>query len=281
MFSKALALPADALILDLEDSVVPENKAAVRAEVCAWLGDSEFGTKQKFVRINPLDSEWGRDDMEAIVAAGPDGIVLPKVEDYKMIVAASSLAATAEANKKMSEGATEFLLIATESASAVFNLESMAQHPRVTGMSWGAEDLAVSLGARRRRDDDGEYLPVFQQVRSLCLLAAVASGVQPLDAVFTDVKNHKGLEAECGMAADMGFTGKLTIHPDQIEIVNRAFTPDELAINEARELVAAFEEHGKSGKMAFMHKGQMVDVPHLKQAKKVLELAAHISGQTS
>jgi len=173
------------------------------------------------------------------------------------------------------------LLIGTELAAAVFNLPEMADHPRVDGVTWGAEDLSLSLGARAKRDAQGNYLEVFSFVRSMCLLSAVAAEVQPIDAVYVDIKNLKGLEQECQTAADMGFTGKITIHPDQIEIVNRAFTPSAAEIEQAAALVAAFEENQQEGKMAFTFNGQMVDVPHLKRAQQMLAIAAHIAGQTS
>jgi citrate lyase subunit beta/citryl-CoA lyase len=173
------------------------------------------------------------------------------------------------------------VLIGTEVPEAVFNLPEMAKNPRVNGITWGAEDLSGALGAKAKRDEQGNYLEVFSFVRSTCLLAAVAAHVQPIDAVYVDFKNTAGLEKESKTAADMGFTGKITIHPSQIEIVNRAFTPSEKDIEAANALVAAFEENHAAGKMAFTHKGQMVDVPHLTRARKILAIAAHIAGQTS
>lgn len=281
MFNKALSLPADSLILDLEDSVTSQNKGSARAEVCAWLSSADFGGREKLVRMNPLDSDWGRSDLEAIIACKPDGIVVPKVLDSKSVNAVSELIKSKELEAGLEEEAIRLLLIGTEEAGAVFNLPTMVNHPRVNGLTWGAEDLSVSLGARAKRDEHGNYLEVFSFVRSMCLLAAVAARVQPIDAVYTELKNRKGLRAECKSAADMGYTGKLTIHPDQIEIVNEAFTPSQQEIDDATELLAAFEEHQGSGKMAFTFRGAMVDVPHLKRATQVLAIAAKISGQIS
>ena len=280
MFNKALSLPADSLILDLEDSVTPQNKDSARIEVCEWLCNADFGGREKLVRMNPIDSAWGRTDLEAIIACKPDGIVVPKVLDSKSVNAVSEVIKSKEAEAGLEQGGISLLLIGTEEAGAVFNLPTMVSHHRVDGLTWGAEDLSVSLGARAKRDQHGNYLEVFSFVRSMCLLAAVAARVQPIDAVYTDIKNLKGLQAECKTAADMGYTGKLTIHPDQIEIVNEEFTPSKHEIDEATELLAAFEEHESSGKMAFTFNGAMVDVPHLKRAKQVLAIAAKLSGQT-
>lgn len=281
MLGKALGIAADSLILDLEDSIPPERKVSARAEVCQWLKATDFGTQERLVRINPLDSEWGRDDLEAVMEYKPDGIVLPKVLGKETVVAVDTLMLQREKDTGHEEGKVKLLLIGTELAAAVFNLPEMVDHPRVNGVTWGAEDLSVSLGARAKRDADGNYLEVFSFVRSMCLLSAVAAEVQPIDAVYVDIKNLKGLEKECKTAADMGFTGKITIHPDQIDIVNRAFTPSSEEIEAASALVAAFAENQEEGRMAFSFRGQMVDVPHLRRAQKILAIAAHIVGQTS
>lgn len=270
MLNKALGLAADSLILDLEDSVTPDRKVAAREEVCEWLDHADFKKQEKLVRINPMDSEWGREDLEAVLQHKPDGIVLPKVLDLKAVHAVDQLIINQENIAGADYSDIKLLLIGTELAAAVFHLNEMANHSRVGGLTWGAEDLSVSLGARAKRDEEGNYLEVFSFVRSMCLLAAVAAEVQAIDSVYVDIKNTKGLERECKTAADMGFTGKLTIHPDQIDIVNAAFTPTAEEIESARALVAAFEAHAAEGKMAFKHDGQMVDVPHLKRAQQIL-----------
>jgi citrate lyase subunit beta/citryl-CoA lyase len=281
MFAKAIGLPADALILDLEDSVTPDNKATAREAVCEWLKDADFGGREKLVRVNPLNSQWGRADLEAVVATKPDGIVVPKVIGAESVNAVSELIKSLEKTHGLTEGEIKLVLIGTEDAGAVFSLPTMAKNSRVNGLTWGAEDLSVSLGAKAKRDTHGDYLDVFRFVRSMCLLAAAAAKVQPIDAVYVDVKNLKGLEAECKTAADMGYTGKLTIHPEQIEIVNGAFTPSQHEIDEATALLAEFAEQEKQGRMAFSFNGQMVDGPHLKQAQQILAIAAHLTGQTS
>lgn len=272
MFNKALGLPADSLILDLEDSVTEDRKISARNEVCEWLSDAEFSQKEKLVRINPMDSEWGREDLETVLKHRPDGIVLPKVLDLKTVHAVDQLITNQEQIAGADYSDIKLLLIGTEMAAAVFNLAQMVNHDRVNGVTWGAEDLSLSLGARAKRDEQGNYLEVFSFVRSMCLLAAVAAEVQPIDAVYVDIKNDKGLRHECKTAADMGFTAKLTIHPDQIEIVNEAFTPTKAEIEEATALVSAFKENQAAGKIAFKFNGSMVDVPHLKRAEQILAL---------
>jgi citrate lyase subunit beta/citryl-CoA lyase len=273
MLNKALGLAADSLILDLEDSVTPDRKGIARDEVCDWLANADFKNQEKLVRINPMDSEWGREDLEAVLQHRPDGIVLPKVLDLKAVHAVDQLIINQEKIAGADYSEIKLLLIGTEMAAAVFNLAQMVNHERVDGVTWGAEDLSVSLGARAKRDEQGNYLEVFSFVRSMCLLAAVAAKVQPIDAVYVDIKNTAGLAKECKTAADMGFTAKLTIHPDQIDIVNEAFTPSTAEIEAATVLVAAFEEQEAKGAMAFKFDGEMVDVPHLKRAQQVLALA--------
>ena len=273
MLNKALGLAADSLILDLEDSVTPDRKGIARDEVCDWLANANFKNQEKLVRINPMDSEWGREDLEVVLQHRPDGIVLPKVLDLKAVHAVDQLIINQEKVAGADYSDIKLLLIGTEMAAAVFNLAKMVNHERVDGVTWGAEDLSVSLGARAKRDEQGNYLEVFSFVRSMCLLAAVAAKVQPIDAVYVDIKNTEGLVKECKTAADMGFTAKLTIHPDQISIVNEAFTPSVAEIEAAAALVAAFEEQEAAGKMAFKFDGEMVDVPHLKRAQQLLALA--------
>ena len=270
MLDKALGLAADSLILDLEDSVTDDRKSAARDAVCEWLSSADFKQQEKLVRINPMDSQWGREDLEAVLRHRPDGIVLPKVLDRKAVQAVDQLIINQQQIMDADFSEIKLLLIGTEMAEAVFNLREMVQHERVNGVTWGAEDLSVSLGARAKRDSQGNYLEVFSFVRSMCLLSAVAAEVQAIDAVYVDLKDLQGLRQECKSAADMGFTAKLTIHPDQIEIVNEAFTPSAAEVEAATALVAAFAEAQEQGKMAFKFEGAMVDVPHLKRAQQIL-----------
>ncbi|MEX2469849.1 MAG: CoA ester lyase [Pseudohongiellaceae bacterium] len=281
MFARALDLAADSLILDLEDAVTPEYKERARDAVCEWLRDNDFGGKECLVRINPQDSPWGRADLEAVVACRPDGLMLPKVVTRGNVDAIDQIVGSLESEQGMTAGAISLVLIGAELPEAVFNLPALARNPRVDAVTWGAEDLGAILGAHAKRDADGNYLEVFSYVRATCLLAAAAAEAQAVDAVYVDFSDTKGLEKEALTAAAMGFRGKLTIHPDQVDIVNAAFTPGEAAVAEAQALIEAFEAQQAGGHMAFSFNGRMVDVPHLKKARELLALAARISGQTS
>ena len=277
MLEKALGSPADSLILDLEDSVTPANKEIVRDQVCNWVKATDFKNQECLVRINPLDTPWGLDDLHAIAECFPDGLVLPKVASEEEVSSIDSIVSRVETNNEIDEGTISFVLIGTEVPEAVFNLHKMTKIARVDGVTWGAEDLSGVLKAKAKRDSNGNYLEVFSYVRSTCLLAAIAGNAQPIDAVYVDIKNSDGLAKECIDGANMGYTGKVTIHPSQIEIVNKAFTPTIEEVREAEELVAAFEENEKEGRMAFSFKGQMVDVPHLVRAREVVLKAKQIN----
>lgn len=279
MFEKSLSLNADSLILDLEDSVTPENKDAARRAVVNWLEEGDFQGKERLVRINPQDTPWGREDLEAVVGAKPDGLVLPKVATRANVDAIDQVVTVLEKEHGLGEGEVSLVLIGTEVPEAVFQLHTMSENPRVSAVTWGAEDLAGALGAHAKRDSSGNYLDVFRFVRSTCLLAACAADRQPLDAVYVDFKDLEGLRKECADGALMGFTGKLTIHPSQVDIVNDAFTPAKNVVEEARELVAEFEANQAAGKMAFTFRGAMVDVAHLKKAQRILEVDSLITGK--
>ena len=265
---RALASAADTLVLDLEDSIPPPRKPDARRAVLAWLAGVDPGGKELMVRVNPLSTPWGRDDAEAAVAGGADSLMVPKVGSAADLDALDAVVRAVGAGS----GVT-FFPVATETAEAVVNLAATAAHPRLDGMCWGAEDLSAVLGARATRDATGRLLPVFEMVRSTCLLAAAASGKQAVDAVYTDLRDHEGLRADAALGAAMGFDGKVTIHPDQIEIVNEAFTPTSAEVDEARELLAAAAENEAAGRLAFSFRGQMVDQPHLARARRLLARA--------
>ncbi len=273
MLTKALTLPADALILDLEDAVTPPRKAEVREVVASWLGSVSFGRQERMVRINPLESPWGRADLDAIMRHPPDCIVLPKVRARADVDTIDRILLQLELERGLRPRTVRLLLVATETAEGVLNIAQTARHPRVDAINWGAEDLSAALGARRNRDAQGQYLEVFRYCRSMCLLSAVAAGVQPIDSVFVDIRDEHGLRAECENGANMGFTGKITIHPSQIEIVNQYYTPNAQEIADARELIAAFAENQDAGRGAFTFRGEMVDMPHLSRALVLMERA--------
>jgi len=274
MFAKALTLSADALILDLEDSVPPDRKAATRPHIARWLAHDGFGASERWVRMNPIWGPLGRQDVEETIAARPDGYVVPKPRHAGDVREIAQLLDALEQRHGIPNGATRLKLIATETPEGLLNIrEVAAASPRIAAISWGVEDLGAALGLTRVRDPEGRYLDIPRYARVMCVIAAVAAGVEPLDSVYTDIADLAGLRRECEDALAMGFTGKTSIHPNQIPIINDVFTPSAAAVDEARALVAAFEEHARRGVYAFTLKGQMVDAPHLARARKLLARA--------
>jgi len=172
------------------------------------------------------------------------------------------------------------ILVSTETPQGVLNLPTFTQCKRVIALSWGAEDLSAALGAPRNRFDDNTFLDLYRHCRTQTLLCAAAGGVQPLDTVFVDINDEQGLKRESTEAAWMGYTGKITIHPSQIDIVNTAFTPTEAEIDESQRLIAAFAEAQADGRMAIRFEGKMVDVPHLTRARKLVARAEEIRKKT-
>ena len=254
---KALSTEADAIIFDLEDSVVPERKAHARKLLKSLLPRS--GGPQWWVRINPLGSEFHKDDLQLIGIADIHGIVLPKAESGADI--------TRLAHRT---GNIPIHAIVTETPASLFGLLSY-RDPKspLVAMSWGAEDLSAALGASSKLDEAGELAFTYKLARSLCLAGAVAAGVQPVDGVFQDFRDEDGLRAEAEAARREGFTGKLAIHPAQVPVINAAFAPSDSEIHHAIEVIAAFEAHPEGGTVSVG--GKMVDRPHLMQAKRVVE----------
>jgi citrate lyase subunit beta/citryl-CoA lyase len=257
--SKALDSEADAIIFDLEDSVAPAQKAAAR-DILKQLPRRSNGPEW-WVRINPLGSEFHKDDLTLIGSAYVHGIVLPKAESGADVIQLAHRT-----------GNIPIHAIVTESAASLFALLSYrAPNTPLVAMSWGAEDLSAALGASSKYDADGSLSFTYKLARSLCLAGAAAAGVQPVDGVFADFKDVQGLRAEAEAAHREGFTGKLAIHPAQVPVINAAFTPSDDDIRHAQEIVAAFEAHPDAGALSVG--GRMVDRPHLTQARRVLERA--------
>ena len=270
MLDRALASAADALILDLEDSVRPESKERARDEICRWLRQADFGRKQRIVRINALGTPWGEDDLAATAGLEPDAYMVPKVESaYDLERIDGHLRRWARVGGREAQ----LIPIATETPGGVLHIARVARAPRVRALTWGAEDLSAALGARRNRDAQGRYLDVFRLARSMTLLAAGAAGIDAVDGVYVDFRDLDGLRREAEDAADQGFSGKMTIHPDQIEVVNAVFTPSDADVAIARRLLEAYAAHGSSGRAAFEFEGQMVDLPHVERARRLLARA--------
>lgn len=257
-FEKALNSSADAIILDMEDSVVPSRKEEARITVSAFL--EKPSPKPIFVRINPLTTQWAAKDVSALIMSPPDGIILPKAEGAKSIRGLLKL---------LNGNVIPILPIATETASAVFELGSyrdVSEH--LIGITWGAEDMPASIGASTSRLENGSYTPPYEMLRSLSLFAAHAADSSAIDTVYVDIKNLDGLAAYAARSRRDGFTGMLAIHPSQTDTINAAFTPTVAEIEHAHMIVDAFSNDPTAG--ALQINGKMVDAPHLIQAQKLL-----------
>jgi citrate lyase beta subunit len=274
MMHKALTLAADGLILDLEDAVTPDKKAATRPIVKRWLETLDFGKRERWVRMNPIFSEYAVADVEETIPGRPDGYLVPKprrADDVRRIVA---MLERLEQKHGLPFGSTRLILIATETPEGLLNIrEVAAASRRIAAISWGVEDLSAAMGLPRVRDAEGRYLDIPRYARVMCAVAASAAGVEALDTVYTDIADLEGLRRECREALAMGFTGKISIHPGQVDVINAEFTPSREEAEEAVALIAAFEAHAARGAGAFAWKGQMMDMPHLTRARKVAERA--------
>lgn len=276
MLAKALTLPADGLILDLEDAVTPDKKAATRPIVRQWLESKDFGPRERWVRMNPIYSEYGETDLEETIAGRPHGYVVPKPRHAGDIRRIAAVLERLEQRHGLPWGSTRLVLIATETPEGLLNIrEVAAASPRIAAVSWGIEDLSAAMGLPRTRDAEGRYLDIPRYARVMCAVAAAAAGVEALDTVYTDLADLEGLRRECQEGMWMGFSGKISIHPSQIEVINSVFTPSKADAEEAVALIAAFEEHARRGAGAFAWKGQMMDMPHLTRARKIVERARH------
>lgn len=272
--AKALASEADALIVDLEDSVALAAKPAARGVAAAFLREARARAAgpRLLVRVNPLDGGLTDADLEAVMAAAPDAIMLPKSLDGASVQQLGAKLAVCEAEHGLPDGSTRILAIATETAGALFGFASYRGcSSRLIGLAWGGEDLSADLGAESNRLPDGAYAGPYVLARNLTLVGAVAAGVNPIDTVFTNFRDPEGLRAEALAARRDGFTGKMAIHPGQVPIINAVFTPSPEAIAHAKAVIAAFDAAPGAGVVSL--DGEMLDLPHWTRAKKVLERA--------
>jgi len=268
---------ADALILDLEDSVSPDRKAVARGMVADYLTAHAGAVQELWVRMNPL-AEGGLDDLVAVVGGAPYGIMVPKADHPSELVKIGHMLDALE----WREGVTRqirLLPVATETARAPFGLGAYADTPlpRLEAMTWGAEDLSAALGARTNKGPDGTWAFTYRMVRSTCLLAAKATGVAAIETLYADFRDEAGLIADCAEAAREGFSGRIAIHPAQVAAINAAFTPSDTEVAFATRVVAAFEAQPGIGVVGL--DGKMLDIPHLKQARQVLAQAAAIAAR--
>ena len=271
--AKAEGIAADVLIFDLEDAVAPERKATARGLLREYLAARpDNRRRQLWVRINPLDRAEAGADLAAVMPLRPDGIVLPKSRSPNDLEVLGSRIGHYEAEHDFQVGSTRILPVATETPQSLFSLgEYRKCGKRLAGLTWGAEDLATAVGATANRHADGSWTPPYQMVRSLCLFAAHAAGVEAIDTLWANFRDPAGLEASCAEARRDGFSGKLAIHPDQVEVINSCFTPSAEEIDLARRIVGLFEANPGAGTLAL--DGSMLDLPHLRQARRILALA--------
>jgi citrate lyase subunit beta/citryl-CoA lyase len=271
---KGVACGADALILDLEDSIAPERKAEARIGAAAFLKAARAAANRPrlLVRVNSLATGLTDDDLDAVVPAQPDAIMLPKAEGGASVMHLDAKLAVREAQANLPDGAVKIVAIATETASALFLAGTYKDASlRLSGLTWGAEDLSAELGAEANRDRDGNFLDPYRLARSLCIAGAASAGVQAIDTVYVDFRNTEGLKRECEEARRDGFTAKMAIHPAQVAVINAVFTPTFEQIAHARRLMAAFAASPGAGVIGI--DGQMYDRPHLVRAQTLLARA--------
>jgi citrate lyase subunit beta/citryl-CoA lyase len=268
---KALGSGADAVIVDLEDSIAPEAKSRARESAAAFLKEAATAKRRPslLVRVNGLQTGLTDADLDAVVPAKPDAMLLPKAEGGAAIIHLDAKLSVREATCGLPDGHIKILPLATETAASLFVIGTFAgASARLSGLTWGAEDLSVDLGAQANRDAQGRFLDAYRLARALCLTGAAAAGVQAIDTVYIDFRNSAGLRRECEDAERDGFTGKLAIHPAQIPIINEAFTPGAEALERARAIVEAFAADPGAGVVGI--DGVMYDRPHLVRAKHLL-----------
>jgi citrate lyase subunit beta / citryl-CoA lyase len=272
---KAMTSGADALIVDLEDSVALDGKAQARQSAAAFLKDALATTPRPYllVRVNGLTTGLTDADLDAIAPAKPDAIMLPKAEGGASVVHADAKLAVREATNDLPDGHIKIVAIATETAAALFLAGTFAgASARLAGLTWGAEDLSAELGAQANRDSQGHFLDPYRLARVLCLAGASAAGVPAIDTVYVDFRDAKGFRRECEEACRDGFTGKMAIHPAQVPIINEVFTPSAEALARAQAIVDAFAKNPGAGVVGIG--GVMYDRPHLALAERLIARAA-------
>ena len=271
-FAKAVASGADAVIFDLEDSVVPGRRPTARLEIARYLGSAERRVPL-WVRVNPVESDDALTDLAAVMDLRPDGIMLPKARSGADVLEASHWMAALESRAGLVPGCVGLIPLITESAAAVLNAASFATlPPRVLGLTWGAEDLAADLGAASNRSPEGGFDPAYVHARTACLLAAAAASVAAIDTVDTEIRDAAAIEARARDSRRQGFTGKMAIHPAQVAPIHAAFRPSETEVEWARRVLEAFRATPGAGVLSL--DGRMLDKPHIRQAERILAAAA-------
>lgn len=274
---KAIGCGADAVILDLEDSVAPDNKPVARAATAEVLSNAERGTTRLYVRVNGLDTGLTDMDLQAIRQTRPDGIMLPKSRSADDVLALSAMLHEMQIHSPSPGALVKIIAITTETAASLFSLGSYDRAgERLDAMCWGAEDLSADLGAQSNMDEKGNYTAPYELARTLCLVGARAAGVEPVDGIFGNFRDENGLRFQCRRAVRDGFTAKMAIHPAQVAVINSVFTPAKADIGRAVRIVEAFQAAGNPGVIGL--DGEMLDKPHLLRAEKLLARAALYGG---
>lgn len=269
---------ADALILDLEDAVADDRQDIAREMAQVFLKQhTDRSRQQLWVRVNPLDHDFSLSDLAAVMPGAPDGIVLPKVNKADDINRLAERLAALEAANGLPAGSTKILSVATETAAAMLSFHTYLEgvSDRLVALTWGGEDLAAALGAStNRHPESGDYDHPFQHARTMCLATARAVDAQPVGVVVTNFRDNELLRRDCEYDRQSGFIGKIAIHPAQSEVINAAFTPTQAEVEWSQKVVDLFEQNPGLGTIGL--EGQMLDMPHLKQARNLLDLAAQI-----
>jgi citrate lyase subunit beta / citryl-CoA lyase len=267
-FAKATGIGADALILDLEDSVAPGRKALARGAVKELLG-GQARNWSFLVRINPFGTGLTLEDLAAVVRPGLDGILIPKVNGIEDVDLISHYVDVLEVATGVASGHVKLLVVATETPAAMIGFNGYARkNKRLVAMTWGGEDLSAALGALSPREADGSWTFPYQVARAQCLFAAGAAGAAALETLYVDFRDQRGLAESCKIARRDGFVGRIAIHPDQIATINACFTPSDAALEHARRVVAAFAANPELGTVGI--DGKMYDMPHLVAARRTL-----------
>jgi citrate lyase subunit beta/citryl-CoA lyase len=270
--SKGATTGADALIIDLEDSVAASRRPVGRGLTREYLLAADRSICQLYVRINPLDTHDALLDLAGIIAGKPDGLILPKAQTVEDSNRLSYYLDALEVANGMEQGSVKIFPIATETPGAMLTLDGYRNvNARVSGLSWGAEDLSAAIGASTNQDENGNLSAPYILARSLCLMAAHAAGVQAVDTVHTDFRDDEGLRQSSNYARRDGFSGKIAIHPNQVQIINDAFTPSAEEIAHARAVIDIFAANPEAGTLSM--DGKMLDKPHLTQAERVVAFA--------
>jgi len=277
--AKTAGTGADVIVIDLEDSVAPEHKGQAREQARNWLNAHRSQVLDSrihgcWIRINAIGTPWWREDLVTVMQGAPEGIVVPKCEGAEQLQTLAAELYEVEQRNGIPTNTTSVLALAGETPASALSIASFAgvTQPRLIGLGWGPEDLAAALGATRKRDSGGAWTDALRLVRAQVLLASHARGVLAIDAIYPEFKDMDALRKAAEAARADGFSGMLAVHPDQVPVINEAFTPSAEELAKAQAIIDVFAANPGAGVIDF--NGRMVDRPHLEQAKRLLQAAA-------